>query len=187
MRRRWLVILPLAACAGPASAQAPLPPPARGALEFAIDIGHTRYATDVVRPDGMRLGLFLTRHFTPRIAGTFDITCTGGSPAGAPADESFTICTGAVGAQLEAGVSRRARPYLRAAYGQAQLDASAAEWQFDIDDRGGATTAAAGIRFPFGRSGRFAGRLEAAWVRHDLVGGPATHRSVALGVACRFR
>lgn len=171
----------------PLAAQAITAPPERGAMELAADLGWVRYDADAVRPDGSRFGLFFGRHLTPRVAWTFDITCTGGTPAGAPESDSFTICTGSLGAQQEFAVSRRVRPYVRASAGQAQLDWQAELDVFDIDDRSGATLVAVGSRVALGRRGRFALRAEAAWMRHDLLAGPATHRAVALGITWRAR
>lgn len=157
--------------------------PARGAIELAVDLGHTRFASSIVRPDGSRLGLLFARHLTPRTAWTFDITCTGGIPAGRGEDDAFTICTGSLGARVDVATTRSTRPYLRVAHGQAQLDALAHADVFDIDDRGGATTVAMGGRGALARRGRVGWRAELAFVRHDLLGGPATHRSLAVGVS----
>lgn len=169
----------------PVAAQPTPAPPARGAIELVVDLGWVRYDADVVRPDGGRFGLFFGRHLTPRLAWTFDITCTGGTPAGAGEMDSFTICTGSLGAQQELAVTRRMRPYVRASAGQAQLDWQAELDVFDIDERSGATLVAVGSRFALGQGGRFALRAEAAWMRHDLLAGPATHRAVALGITWR--
>lgn len=190
LARAMIVASPIAAQEPPAST-APAPrtfgPPERHTIELAADMGWTRYGSDVVRPDGGRFGFFFARHLTPRLAWTFDITCTGGTPAGAPADDSFTICTGSLGLQAEAMVTRRVRPYVRASAGQAQLDLLAELDVFDIDERGGATLAAIGSRFALGRTGRYGLRAEVAWARNDVLGGPATHRSIALGITGRLR
>lgn len=184
MRTSWFCLL--LGLAAPLRAQ-PAGAPVRGEIELAIDLGHTRYASPTVRRDGGRLGLFFARHLTPRAAWTFDITCTGGTPAGASEDESFTLCTGSLGARLDVAVTRRVSPYLRVAHGQAQLDALAELDVYDIDARGGATTFAVGGRGAMGNSARMGWRVELAFVHHDLLGGPATHRSVALGVTWRAR
>lgn len=165
----------------------PTPAPSRGTIELAADLGHTRFASANVRPDGSRLGLFFARHVGRRTAWTVDITCTGGIPAGSTEDDSFTICTGSLGVRLDVATTRRTRPYLRAAHGQAQLDAIAEPDVFNIDDRGGATTAAVGVRGAFAKAARAGWHIELAFVRHDLLGGPATHRSVGFGVTWRAR
>jgi len=56
-------------------------------------------------------------------------------------------------------------------------------------ERGGtyATTAALGTRVTLGRTGRYALRAEIAWMRDDVLGVGATHRSIALGIAYRMR
>lgn len=189
-RSMWCRFTPPAACLAWFALLAPLPlhgqaatRPARGAIELAVDLGHTRFASAVARRDGSRLGLLFARHLSPRGAWTFDITCTGGIPAGQGEDESFTICTGSLGARFDVATMRRTRPYVRAAYGQAQLDALAELDVFDIDDRGGATTVALGGRGALAHGGRIGWRAELAFVRHDLLGGLATHRSLAVGVS----
>jgi len=164
-----------------------VPPAERGAIELAVDLGWVRYDSGVVRPDGGRFGLFFGQHVTPRLAWTFDITCTGGTPVGASETDSFTICTGSLGAQQEFAVMRRVRPYVRASAGQAQLDWQAELDVFDIDERSGATLVAVGSRFALGHRGRVALRAEAAWMRHDLLDGPGTHRAIALGITWRAK
>jgi len=183
-----LLILAASPAVG-ASAQAPrhFEPPARGAVQLGVDLGHTRFAVSGIRPDGTRFSMFLGAHLTPRVAWTFDITCLGGTPVGALEDQGFTICTGSLGGQLEVGVTSHVRPYLRAGLGQSQLDWQAELDVFDIDERGGATTAALGTRVTLGRTGRYALRAEIAWMRDDVLGVGATHRSIALGIAYRMR
>jgi hypothetical protein len=186
LRRALITTLALILTA-PLAAQPTFAPAERGAIELAADLGWVRYDAGVVRPDGGRLGLFFSRHLTPRLAWTFDITCTGGTPVGASEMDSFTICTGSLGAQQEFAVMRRVRPYVRGSAGQAQLDWQAELDLFDIDERSGATLVAVGSRIALGHRGRFALRAEAAWMRHDLLDGPATHRAIALGITWRAR
>jgi hypothetical protein len=170
------------------AAQSRLPRP--GDVEVGIDLGASRFGVgQPAFPTGTRISLFLAHYLTRHLGWGLDIVCLGGSDPAATAGtgSGFTLCTGSVGALLAVPVSARVAPYLRVSVGQAQLDRDAQKNVFDIDKRSGAAQASIGSRIALGRTGRFAVRAEASWLRTGALEGWGTHRSGAVGVVYRVR